>query len=78
MDATDLGEDPAKKLVSLVEQEGEKMNDDHKGNADICCICHQRDDTLETVESPLSQVATISLTHATTGHKAKRETSTLD
>lgn len=46
-------------MGSLTNHRGEKINDDHDGDADILCTFQQFHDTVQRIPSVLLEVATI-------------------
>lgn len=59
-DSTDFDCDIPGMMVYLIEQGGRKINDNHYGISYLICYCQQCDETAETVNRALLEVAALS------------------
>lgn len=72
----DLKDEIPETMVSLVDEWGEKINDDHDIHIDKYCTCQEFDDTVESISSALRKVATF--TESATTHAVKENNTTLE
>lgn len=63
-------------IVSLIDQNGEKINNDHDEKFDLLCPCQQCDEIIQTGYSALLQLAAVAYTTQT--HSGREESTSVE